>query len=119
MQVCGVVQDLDNAVMDKNYLKAAQLAFRLKQPGRLLGIVTTILADSATSAATAQATLARLIDGFTPEQIVAALRFICDWNATARHCHAAQALLHALLARTSPSVRPCCLCLAVSAPARR
>ena len=89
--------------MDKNYLKAAQLAFSLKQPGRLLSIVSHILVAEPRSAGVEP--LGRLVRGFSQGQVATALQFICDWNATARHCHAAQALLHALLVHSTPAVR--------------
>jgi hypothetical protein len=102
------LQELDNAIVDMNYLKAAKLAFKLKQPGRLLSIVTRILTTSATNTterASSHATLARLVATFSEEEQAVAFEYMRDWNTSARHCHTAQALLHAMLCHCSPQVR--------------
>jgi U3 small nucleolar RNA-associated protein 13 len=103
-----LLQDLDNAVMDKNYLRASKLAFRLKKPGRLLSIVSAILSapaepDAAPPGASAQV-LTRLVASFNSSEVAQAFQYLRDWNATARHCHCAQALLHALLTTRSTTV---------------
>jgi U3 small nucleolar RNA-associated protein 13 len=100
--------------MDKDYLKAAKLAFRLKQPGRLLSVVNNILTSSQArdavnsqadnALAVAHSTLARLVAGFSDAEKSFAFECMRDWNTTARHCHCAQALLHAVLANRSPKV---------------
>lgn len=102
----------------KNYLKAAKLAFKLRQPGRLLSVVTSILAadqpmqggstpaDAVSSSG--QAALARLVAGFSMAEKALAFEYMRDWNTSMRHCHAAQALLHAVLTSHSPQVRMRC-----------
>lgn len=108
------MQELDNAVADRNYLKAAKLALKLQQPGRLLSLVCTLLATpaskepQASSGTMGQAALARLAAGLSEGDRGRALECARDWNTTARHCHAAQALVHALLATQRPQVRDCC-----------
>ena len=102
------VQDLDNAVVEKNYLRASRLAFKLQKPSRLLSIVAAVLSTPDTGDAPAQRStdmLARLVASFRGAEVAQALSYLRDWNTTARHCHCAQALLHALLARHTPQVR--------------
>ena len=111
--ICDAPQDLDNAIVDKNFLKAAKLAFKLRQPGRLLSVVTSILAAGGDDADTAgasvttggQAALMRLVAAFSAAEKALAFEYMRDWNTSLRHCHAAQALLHAVLASHSPQVR--------------
>lgn len=101
------MQDLDNAVVEKNYLRASRLAFKLQKPGRLLSIVSAVLCKPDAGEAPSQRstdTLARLVASFRGDEVAQALSYLRDWNTTARHCHCAQALLHALLARQSPQV---------------
>jgi U3 small nucleolar RNA-associated protein 13 len=116
-----MMQDLDNAVMDRNYLKASRLAFKLKKPGRMLSIVSTILSTPTAEPNTAQSTasaklLARLVASFTPDDVAQALQYLRDWNTNARHCHCAQALLQALLTTRKSSV--CLTVLCITYPCR-
>jgi hypothetical protein len=48
--------------------------------------------------------LGSLVQGFTPEQLKQCLEFCREWNTNARHCHAAQAALQALLLHHPPHV---------------
>ncbi|PNH00605.1 Transducin beta-like protein 3, partial [Tetrabaena socialis] len=115
-------QRLAAALQDSDFPEAARLAFGLKHPGRLLKIITraaTATANASTAAAstaipTAAATaaaaaggpLGRLLSGLvgamSDSDIRTALEYCRDWNTHAKHCHAAQALLGAVLRAHSP-----------------
>lgn len=88
-------------VQDRDYSAAAQLAFELKQPGRLLAVV-----QKAYEAGPAQAhlILAALVKQLDQEQLRLSLEYIRDWNTNSRHCSAAQAMLQAILVQHPPEV---------------
>ncbi|GFR44171.1 hypothetical protein Agub_g5344, partial [Astrephomene gubernaculifera] len=117
-QLAEQEQALQNALADANFAEAARLAFSLKHPGRLLNIITRAATATANAATTAAATangnnataasasaaagpLGRLLYGLVSqmshEDIRTALEYCREWNTHARHCHAAQALLGAVL----------------------
>lgn len=79
-----------------NFAEAARLAFQLNQPGRLLSVITTAVDRGPGQCSSI---LQQLVGGWTPEQLALALKLIAQWNTNARHCHAAHALLHAILLR--------------------
>lgn len=95
----------------RDYLKAARLAFRLRQPGRLLSVVTHALAAAAAApddgGASGHVTLRRLAAVLSPAELSLALTYARDWNASSRTSHCAQALLHAILASHAPEARLC------------
>ncbi|GIL66924.1 hypothetical protein Vafri_20438, partial [Volvox africanus] len=110
-------QDLQNALADADFVKAARLAFSLKHPGRLLSIITraatatanlaaeavTPMVDSRANSAAAAAAgplgqlLSGLVAAMSDEDLRASLEYVRDWNTNSKHCHAAQALLGAVL----------------------
>ncbi|GIM03852.1 hypothetical protein Vretimale_8516 [Volvox reticuliferus] len=121
-------QDLQNALADADFVKAARLAFSLKHPGRLLSIITraataaanlaaeadamdprvdTAAAAAAAAAATTAAgplgqVLSGLVAAMSEEDLRTSLEYVRDWNTSSKHCHAAQALLGAVLRAHGP-----------------
>ncbi|KAL0028929.1 hypothetical protein WJX77_006509 [Trebouxia sp. C0004] len=92
-------QRLSNALQDKDYTAAAQLAFELKQPGRLLAVV-----NKACEAGPAKAhhILTNLVGNLSEEELKLCLEYIRDWNTNSRHCSVAQAMLQAILVKHQP-----------------
>ncbi|GLI67244.1 hypothetical protein VaNZ11_011426, partial [Volvox africanus] len=115
-------QDLQNALADADFVKAARLAFSLKHPGRLLSIITraatatvnlaaeadTAIADPGvvSTAAAAAGPLGQLLSGLvaamSDEDLRTSLEYVRDWNTNSKHCHAAQALLGSVLRTHRP-----------------
>lgn len=89
---------------DKDYTAAAQLAFELKQPGRLLAVV-----NKACEAGPAKAhhILINLVGNLSSEELKLCLEYIRDWNTNSRHCSVAQAMLQAILVKHQPQVKGC------------
>ncbi len=64
-------------------------------------------------AESSQAILGGLVKDLSPEKLKQCLEFARDWNTNSRRCHAAQAMLQAIISEHTPEVW-CCLCLFVS-----
>jgi len=88
-------------VQDKDFEAAAALAFELGHAGRLLSVVESALAQGAESA---QAILGGLVRNLSPEKLKQCLEFARDWNTNSRRCHAAQAILQAIITEHTPEV---------------
>jgi len=87
-------QELLNAMHARDFRRAARLAFQVGHPGRLLSVVTAVLAQGP---AAGTALLGELCAEFSRDDVKTALGWAREWNTSPRHCHAAQALLGALL----------------------
>ena len=101
---CGTDSCVNNScgMQDKDYTAAAQLAFELKQPGRLLAVV-----NKACEAGPAKAhhILTKLVGELSEEELKLCLEYIRDWNTNSRHCSVAQAMLQAILVKHRPQVK--------------
>jgi len=89
---------------DKDYTAAAQLAFELKQPGRLLAVVNKACEAGPTKA---HHILTNLVGELSEEELKLCLEYIRDWNTNSRHCSVAQAMLQAILVKHQPQVKAC------------
>lgn len=89
---------------DKDYTAAAQLAFELKQPGRLLAVVNKACEAGPTKA---HPILTNLVGELSEEELKLCLEYIRDWNTNSRHCSVAQAMLQAILVKHQPQVKAC------------
>lgn len=104
------VQDLQNAIMLKQHLKAAKLALKLQQPKHLLDIVKAMLHAPQTMPLTHKgyitqlAPFAKSLSQADMQNVFAHVR---DWNTSPKNCACAQALLGAVLATHSPKVQNC------------
>ncbi len=90
-----------DGVQDQDFQAAAELAFELGHAGRLLAVVESALSQGADSA---QAILGALVRGLSPEQLKQCLEYARDWNTNSRRCHAAQALLQAVITEHTAEV---------------
>ena len=66
-------------------------------------------------AESSQAILGGLVKDLSPEKLKQCLEFARDWNTNSRRCHAAQAMLQAIISEHTPEVW-CCLCLTMRFP---
>ncbi|KAL3146439.1 hypothetical protein ABBQ32_003118 [Trebouxia sp. C0010 RCD-2024] len=94
-------QRLSNALQDKDFTAAAQLAFELKQPGRLLAVVNMACQAGPTKA---HHILTHLVGQLSEEELKLCLEYLRDWNTNSRHCAVAQAMLQAILVKHRPQV---------------
>ena len=104
LKLCVVKMQSESAIghmQDKDYTAAAQLAFELKQPGRLLAVVSKACEAGP---AKAQQSLTQLVGELTQEELKLCVEYIRDWNINSRHCNVAQAMLKAVLVRHPPQV---------------
>jgi U3 small nucleolar RNA-associated protein 13 len=81
-------------VQDQDFQAAAELAFELGHSGRLVAVVELALSQGADSA---QTILGGVVRGLSPEKLKQCLEYARDWNTNSRRCHAAQALLQAVI----------------------
>lgn len=88
-------------MQDKDFSAAAQLAFELRQPGRLLAVVSKACEQGS---AKAQGILGRLVGQLSQEELKLCMEYIRDWNTNSRHCSVAQAVLQAILVSHPPQV---------------
>ena len=92
---------LKRYLQDKDYTAAAQLAFELKQPGRLLAVVNKACE---VGPAKAHHILTKLVSGLSEDELKLCLEYIREWNTNSRHCAVAQAMLQAMLVKHQPQV---------------
>ena len=88
---------------------AAQIAFELQHPGRLLAVVRAARERGREQGVR---TLGTLVADFSEAQLKTALEYARDWNTNSRNCHEAHALLQAILLQYSAQACPCALLLA-------
>eukprot|EP00741_Cyanophora_paradoxa_P003445 tig00000704_g3346.t2 len=83
-------QQLANFIRQKEFLKAAEIAFRLDRPLRLLGVLESLLAQS-------EGSLTEFLEQLSAAQVTKLLHYIRDWNTSARHATVAQMVLASIL----------------------
>jgi U3 small nucleolar RNA-associated protein 13 len=93
-------QELSNALAGRDWGRAAALALEMRQPGRLLGVVTRALEAAPAGAGEV---LGRVVGGLDGEGLRLCLEYCREWNTNARTCAAAQATLQAVLRRHPPA----------------
>eukprot|EP00210_Caulerpa_lentillifera_P006480 g6192.t1 len=91
-------QELENAIRLRDYALAAELAFSLEHPRKLLSLLKTNL-DSNERQLMFSAIVGTLDDEVS---IKKCLEYIRDWNTNAKHCEEAQVLLKTLLETIPP-----------------
>ncbi|KFM22720.1 Transducin beta-like protein 3 [Auxenochlorella protothecoides] len=90
-----------NALADRDWTAAAKTALERDQPRRLLAVVNNVL-EGADEPADAEAILRPLVAPLRGEALRRLLETVRDWNTHARSCHAAAALLRAVLCSHAP-----------------
>jgi len=119
-RLVGREQSLANALAAGDFVTAARLAFDLRHPGRLLAVVQRAAAAAAGAAPLTLAMtgasgsgvlagehtsrlLAELVQQMSESDVRTALEYCREWNTNSRHCHAAQAMLGAMLRHRKPT----------------
>lgn len=92
-------QDLANALKDADHAKAVTLAFEMRHPGRLLAVVRQVLERGQHDGSRALESLAAAM---RVDDVQPCLEYCREWNANAKNCHAAQAMLQAVLHTRRP-----------------
>ncbi|KAL6770716.1 hypothetical protein ACKKBF_B32345 [Auxenochlorella protothecoides x Auxenochlorella symbiontica] len=90
-----------NALADRDWTAAAKTALERDQPRRLLAVVNNVL-EGADEPADAEAMLRPLVAPLRGEALRRLLETVRDWNTHTRSCHAAAALLRAVLCSHAP-----------------
>ncbi|KAH9951002.1 WD40 repeat-like protein [Amylocystis lapponica] len=91
-------QDFMNYLALHDYRNAIQLALAMEQPGRLSALFKNIsAAPDATPSITGHAAVDEVLRTLAPADLARLLRYVRDWNATARTSGIAQRVLHAVL----------------------
>lgn len=81
-----------------DYRQAIQLALAMEQPGRLLALFKNISATpDPTPSITGNAAVDEVLRTLAPADLARLLRYLRDWNATARTSGVAQRVLHAVM----------------------
>ncbi|PSC70582.1 transducin beta 3 isoform B [Micractinium conductrix] len=92
-------QDLANALQMEDWERAAALAFEMRHPGRLLRVVRQALERGQQEGGRI---LSRLAGGMSADDLRQCLEYCREWNSNAKNCHAAQAMLQAVLRQRRP-----------------
>ncbi|KAH6766626.1 Transducin family protein / WD-40 repeat family protein [Perilla frutescens var. hirtella] len=91
-------QDLENAVLDRDYTKAVRLAFELRRPHKLFELFSEISRKSDANHHIEKAILA-----FDTEEIRFLLEYIREWNTKPKLCHVAQFVLYRVFSIIPPT----------------
>eukprot|EP01025_Chloroclados_australasicus_P056858 TRINITY_DN7072_c0_g1_i1.p2 TRINITY_DN7072_c0_g1~~TRINITY_DN7072_c0_g1_i1.p2 ORF type:complete len:430 (-),score=64.88 TRINITY_DN7072_c0_g1_i1:530-1741(-) len=94
-------QNLENALLDQEFLKAAQIAFELDQPGRFLRVIQQIQSNYQLQQERDEM-FNTLVRRFADEQIAQCLRYVREWNVSGKLCHEAQEMLGAIFRTKNP-----------------
>lgn len=95
-------QDFTNYLALKDYRRVIQLALAMSQPGRLLNLFTTVLAQKAPGTYTGSKEVDEVIRTLSALDLTRLLGHVRNWNANARTSSVAQSILHAILRLKSP-----------------
>ncbi|XP_031502912.1 protein TORMOZ EMBRYO DEFECTIVE [Nymphaea colorata] len=91
-------QDLENAVLDADYLKAIRLAFELRKPHRLFNLFSDIC-----SKGHAENQILKALHAFGKEELRQLIEYIREWNTKPKLCHVAQFVLFQIFNVLSPT----------------
>ena len=108
-------QQLSNAMYAKDWKKAAQVAFEMRHPGRLLTVISSLLesgppshlhsySHSYSGEEEKDRILQDMFRGLDAEQLKACLEYCREWNVSAKTCDVAQAVLGAVVRLYPPSI---------------
>lgn len=81
-------QELENAIIDANYLKAIQIAFELRRPHKLFELFGEIYRKR-----DAEVRIGKALHALGKEEFRLLLEYVRDWNSKPKLCHVAQFVL--------------------------
>jgi U3 small nucleolar RNA-associated protein 13 len=90
-------QELSNALMDTNWVKAVKLAFTLQRPLKLFSVFTDLLRTQG-----GDVQLCEILQSLEKEHRQLLLEYIRDWNMKPKSCHIAQRVLFDVLSVVPP-----------------
>lgn len=91
-------QDLENAVLDRDYTKAVRLAFELRRPHKLFELFSEV-----SRKADADLHIEKALRAFDIEEIRFLLEYIREWNTKPKLCHVAQYVLYRVFSFIPPT----------------
>ncbi|GAB2295675.1 hypothetical protein Dimus_029829 [Dionaea muscipula] len=91
-------QELENAVLDADYTKAFQIAFELRRPHKLYGLLSDICRKNK-----AEDHLRNSLATLGKEELHLLLEYIREWNTKPKLCHVAHFVLFQIFSFISPS----------------
>lgn len=86
-------QELSNALKQRRFEAAAQIAFELGRPHNLLAVCTELLSMEDEPSQL----LMPLVLDWSGDKLAKALEFVRDWTTNKRHCHIGQKVFQAIL----------------------
>ena len=116
-------QDLENAVLDRDYTRAVRLAFELRKPHKLFELFSevirwndrfcsilicylrymSILAPPSNRKPNADVQIEKALRPFDKEEVRLLLEYVREWNTKPKLCHIAQFVLHRLFTILPPT----------------
>ncbi|XP_027180585.1 transducin beta-like protein 3 isoform X1 [Coffea eugenioides] len=91
-------QDLENAVMDADYIRAIQLAFELRRPHKLFELFGEIYRKGS-----ADVQIEKALRCLNKEEFAQLLEYVREWNTKPKLCHVAQFVLFKIFSILSPT----------------
>ncbi|KAL1539855.1 transducin beta-like protein 3 [Salvia divinorum] len=91
-------QDLENAVLDRDYTRAVRLAFELRRPHKLFELFSEVSRKP-----NADVQIEKALHPFEKEEICLLLEYVREWNTKPKLCHIAQFVLHQLFRILPPT----------------
>ncbi|XP_047980468.1 transducin beta-like protein 3 [Salvia hispanica] len=91
-------QDLENAVLDRDYTRAVRLAFELRKPHKLFELFSEVIRKP-----NADVQIEKALRPFDKEEVRLLLEYVREWNTKPKLCHIAQFVLHRLFTILPPT----------------
>lgn len=91
-------QELENAVMDADFIRAIQLAFELRRPHKLFELFAEICRKGS-----ADVQIEKALRGLNKEEFAQLLEYVREWNTKPKLCHVAQFVLFQIFSILSPT----------------
>lgn len=91
-------QELENAVVDADYVKAIRLAFELRRPHKLFELFSDLCRKPG-----AEDQVSKALQELDKDEISKLLEYIREWNTKPKFCHVSQLVLSQLFTMLSPT----------------
>ncbi|KAL8159910.1 hypothetical protein V2J09_001447 [Rumex salicifolius] len=91
-------QELENAVLDADYVKAIRLAFELRRPHKLFELLSDLCRKNE-----AEDQVSKALQELDKDEISKLLEYIREWNTKPKFCHVSQLVLSQLFTMLPPT----------------
>ncbi|CAI9095529.1 OLC1v1031510C1 [Oldenlandia corymbosa var. corymbosa] len=91
-------QELDNAIVDADYVKAIRIAFELRRPHKLFELFGDICRKRS-----AEDQIVKALNGLVKEELPQLIEYIREWNTKPKLCHVAHFVLFQIFNMLSPT----------------